>query len=379
MSQHKSKTILLLTPLFLQNTKQNRKIFLFLPFLLLPLTNLSAQTNKVNQPIKNFDFLWQTFNDRYANFDLKKVDWQAMYTQYRPSINETTTNQELFEISCAMLQELRDGHVGLEPKFEELDIECDPPYTFSLEDTFATDQAQIAFSQIMDKTLLAHGFSARNNRYVSEEANFQYRTSNTVGYLRIDEMPETRFGKVRLNKRLDESMKAFKNKDALIIDLRFNGGGWDKSAYAIANRLVQKKQVGHYRKQRKKGTDEFKKLETWRLKPKGKIQFTKQIIILTSDMTASAAEVFILAMAQFPNVTLIGDTTEGIFSDIHNFKMPNKWLVSLSTIQFFSTNMVNYEDIGFEPLIPSKNSKQDLVTGKDTVLERTMLFLDKGQ
>jgi len=104
-------------------------------------TNLPAQTNEVNQPLKNFDFLWQTFQDRYANFDLKKVDWQAIYDQYRPSINETTTNQQLFETSCAMVQELRDGHVTIEPKFEEIDIECGPPYTFNFNEAFATEEA----------------------------------------------------------------------------------------------------------------------------------------------------------------------------------------------------------------------------------------------
>lgn len=351
------------------------RIYSLLLLFLFNYSSLPAQTNEVNQPIKNFDFLWQTFQDRYANFDLKKVDWQTIYDQYRSSITKTTTNQQLFETSCAMLQELRDGHVTIEPRFNEKDIECGPPYTFSLEEAFATDEASKAFGQVMDKTLLAHGFSKGQDRYVSEDAHFQYRTSNTFGYLRIAEMPETRLGKVRLNKCLNESMKAFEHKEAVIIDLRFNEGGWDKSAYAIANRFVSKKQIGHYTKERKKGKAEFKKLKTWTLKPKGKIQFNKQIIILTSDLTASAAEVFILALGQLPNVTIIGDTTEGIFSDMHYFKMPNNWIVTLSHIQFFSAKMVNYEDVGIEPSIQIKNTRQDLTTGKDAVIEKTMAFL----
>jgi len=344
------------------------KIYSFLLLCLFNSINLFGQVTEINQPIKNFDFLWQTFQDRYANFDLKKVDWQAVYGKYRPSINETTTNQQLFEASCTMLQELRDGHVEIVPGFNETDIECGPPYTFNFEEEFTTADDERAFGKVMDKTLLAHGFSKRNDRQVSEEANFQYRISSTYGYLRIDEMPESRLGKMRLNKRLNESMKAFQNKDAVIIDLRFNGGGWDKSAYAIANRFVNKKQI-------ERGTNQFKKLKTWTLKPKGNVQFNKQIVILTSDDTASAAEVFILALSQSPNVTLIGSGTEGIFSDMDYFKMPNKWAVSLSHMQFFSAKMVNYEGIGFEPTIQVENSRQDLVTGKDAVIEKTMAFL----
>lgn len=334
---------------------------------------INAQTNEVNEPIKNFEFLWQTFNDHYANFELKKVDWKEIYKKYRPSITQKTTNQQLFETSCTMLQELNDGHVTIEPNFEENDIECDPPYTFSLEDTFVTRENFLVFEKVMDQTLLANGFSSANRIFVSEASHFQYRVSDSAGYLRIDEMPDPSFGK--LKRALNKSLNAFQNKKAVIIDLRLNGGGWDPNAYAIANRFVTQKHIGHYQKTRRKGTDEFKKLKTWKLKPKGKIQFTGQIIILTSDFTASAAEVFILALTQFPNVTLIGDTTEGIFSDRYEFEMPNDWDVSLSNMQFFSSKMVNYEGVGFEPAIKVKNSRADLETGKDVVIEKTMEFI----
>ncbi len=40
--------------------------------------------------------------------------------------------------------------------------------------------------------------------------------------------------------------------------------------------------------------------------------FTKPIIILTSDWSASATEIFVLAMKELPYVTVIGNRTEGI-------------------------------------------------------------------
>ena len=82
-----------------------------------------AQESSVNNPIKNFESLWSEFDKRYANFELKKVDWDSVYNKYRPQINGRTNNRELFEICCSMLQELSDGHVTIIPNFDESDIE----------------------------------------------------------------------------------------------------------------------------------------------------------------------------------------------------------------------------------------------------------------
>ena len=72
-------------------------------------------------------------------------------------------------------------------------------------------------------------------------------------------------------------------------------------------------------------------------------QFVQSIVILTSDYTASAAEVFLLLMKDLPYVTIVGDHSEGIFSDVYEFKLPNKWEIGLSHQQFFSMDSTNYE------------------------------------
>jgi len=107
-----------------------RHIILIVFALILSFPQQGHSQNSVNNPIKNFEVLWNTFNERYANFDLKKVDWDEVYKRYRPLVSATTTDRELFELSCSMVQELSDGHVGIEPNFENSDIDCGPPYSF---------------------------------------------------------------------------------------------------------------------------------------------------------------------------------------------------------------------------------------------------------
>src|SRR5262249_43585209 len=67
-------------------------------------------------PEKNFDALWTTFHNRYPFFALRKVDWNKQYETYRPKVTPETSEEELFDIFCRMLDPLDDGHVELKAK-----------------------------------------------------------------------------------------------------------------------------------------------------------------------------------------------------------------------------------------------------------------------
>jgi tricorn protease-like protein len=67
-------------------------------------------------PERNFELLWRTFHNAYPFFELRKVDWNKQYKIYRPRVTRNTTSDELFDIFCAMLRPLNDGHVELEAR-----------------------------------------------------------------------------------------------------------------------------------------------------------------------------------------------------------------------------------------------------------------------
>lgn len=337
-----------------------------------------SQIHEVNSPINNFEKLWRIFDKRYANFDLKKINWNEVYVKYRPLINEKTTNEELFKTACLMLQELNDGHVTIEPNFKENDIECGPPYEFKLDLAFNSEEKFQEFELAINSELVKNGFSEPKGNRITKETNFHYRISDSFGYLRIDEMTEnTTFGKFA--RTIDNAIKHFQKKGGLIIDLRFNGGGWDSNAYKLASRFVTKGEtIGHFERTRIKGKDEFTPMKYRKIKSGGKIQFTNQIVILTSDFTASAAEVFLLLMQELPNATIVGDSTEGIFSDMYEFKLPNKWNVTLSHQQYFSESKVNFEGKGITPDIRVLNMSTNIEHQNDPVIEKAIGFLKKA-
>ncbi|MEL6559627.1 MAG: S41 family peptidase [Bacteroidota bacterium] len=327
-----------------------------------------SQMKEIDSPVENFEKLWQKFNLRYANFNLKKVDWDEIYKKYRPLVDDETVNEELFNICCLMLQELNDGHVTITPNFTEEAIECGPPYEFNLTKEFETADEFEQFESILRQELVQNGFSKPIACKVTEETNFQYSISDSFGYLRLDEMTEENtFG--RFNRALNEALSAFQNKQGIIIDLRFNGGGWDYIAYKLAGRLISGDQeVGHYERTRIKGTDQYTDKKYRKIKPKGKFQFAQSIVVLTSDYTASASEVFLLLMKDLPYVTIVGDHSEGIFSDVYEFKLPNKWEIGLSHQQFFSMDSTNYEGEGILPDIQVVNIKTDIKNKRDPVI-----------
>jgi len=65
-------------------------------------------------PTATFEHLWHTFNDHYAFFEKRGVDWDAQYDELRPIVNDAMSDSDLFDVIEALLEPLDDGHVSLE-------------------------------------------------------------------------------------------------------------------------------------------------------------------------------------------------------------------------------------------------------------------------
>ena len=341
-------------------------------------TQSFGQDTQIQEPIKNFDRLWNEFHDRYAFFEIKSVNWNDVYKKYRPLINEKTTNDRLFTVCNKMLLELKDGHVGLvqyDRNKKIIRASDDGSPSILLSKFPFNRELNPNLYQLFDltkSTLIKNGFADFTK---SKSKILQYSTSKDYGYLLIQAMEG--FKANELVSFIDEAIESFKDKKGVVIDIRINGGGSDNNSHKIASRFVDRTRTAYYKKTRKKGTNNFTQLKTKYLKSSGKQQFTKPIIILTSDFTASAADVFTLMMKELPYVTVIGDNTQGIFSDIYSFSLPNKWRVNLSHQQYFSVSMKNYEGIGVQPDIKLLNELEDITRGKDLLIVKAIEVLNK--
>jgi len=144
-------------------------------------------------------------------------------------------------------------------------------------------------------------------------------------------------------------MDDFKDCDGVILDMRFNHGGFDPASQIIANRFTDQKRVGLY-KQAIYGKGRTEQLPIY-VFPQGSYAYTKPVVLLTSDSTISAGEIFTLFTMALPHVTRMGEPTQGVLSDMLGKTLPNGWKLSLSNEIYTAIDGIVYESIGIPPHI----------------------------
>jgi carboxyl-terminal processing protease len=302
-------------------------------------------------------------NDRYALFDARLDSgktWEDVYNIYRPQINDSTDNTKLFEVGCKMINELRDdNHVLMVIKADGNTNKCYAP----------TEMPEYPFndSTMIRSTLnTLKNYQFSNLQYDKKKA-YGFSSNSNYGYLYTDYM-------FAHNRHIDEFMEEFRNLEGLIIDLRNNKGGNANSVYQLVNRFADKKRVGGIIETRKKGTNTFKK-DTLTIRPKGSYQFNKPIVVLISDVTSSAAERVAMCFQELPNVTLMGDTTYGTFSEQWEYRVSKGWWVYYSSQKVNDANNKLVEAEGIIPEIYFTNKEEDWKDGYDEAIEKAIELL----
>ena len=268
-----------------------------------------------NDPLSNFDALWNTFNENYSSFDLRNIDWDKMKERYRPMLTSQSSDYELYSVLNQMISELRDGHVFLE----------------------APDRIKNETRIIPDNrvgTLRKEIISRINSKYLDEihdynKGNVVWGTINgDIGYIQINNfedlanynisnsLPEKEFWEaywkaaessqnytkdvlISFNNLMGTIIGDFKSTEFCIIDVRFNSGGFDQAGLDVLSYLTNKR-IFAYTKKARFG-NEYTRKQVIYVDPQP-MNYTKPVYILTSYQTASASETFILGAMNLPEV-----------------------------------------------------------------------------
>jgi len=321
-------------------------------------------------PEINFEKLWTTFHNRYPFFELRNVDWNEQYNRYRPLVTGATGDDELFDIFCRMLNPLNDGHVELTAKINGKKRYFNPEKKPRFWTEFTKKEIKQLF-QTTGKTLVVNGFQLPQPTCAWI---LHYCRSASFGYIRVLELEG--ISKRGLTTALDTLTDDFDDLDGFIIDIRDCPGGDDSTVLSILDRFCGQVTTAYHRRTKiGPGENDFGPLKTWYIEPKGKTQFTGPIVLLTCDSVFSGGDCFALASRQLPNVTIVGDHTNGIFSYQLEKKLPNGWEYNLSYQVYYSPDMVCYEGKGVSVDIELLNSKTDIETGVDPLIIRALELL----
>lgn len=68
--------------------------------------------------VNTFEYLWHKVDEQYSMFDVKQVDWNAVYDTLRPQVRNGMGRDSLFLVCAQMLNTLNDGHINLYTSYD---------------------------------------------------------------------------------------------------------------------------------------------------------------------------------------------------------------------------------------------------------------------
>ena len=311
-------------------------------------------------PELNFETLWKGFDENYSFFEIKNINWDSVYAVYRPQVNSSTTDIQLFNIFKSILSIFKDGHVNL----------FTPVGNYGYSGWYTDYPANFLGASAISKYLSKdYGKLANNNIWYG-------KIGTDIGYIYIG--PNFNGDYYDWSNSIDVVIDSLISTKGIIIDIRNNGGGSDNLAKAVASRFTDQTKIFSYVRWRNgpKHSD-FTDYEALTISPLGRNTYSKPVVVLTNRHCFSSAEEFLLMMESLPQVSVIGDTTGGGSGNPLIRQLPNGWTYWVPHWIQYTAEKEIYEGIGLAPYIHVSISDADSTADKDTILESALQYLSK--
>jgi len=331
--------------------KLNRLTIVFIIAIIFSCTDLFVTEPESNQNIEDFEAAWNRINDVYPYLEFKKINWDSIYTVYRPLVEEAR-GDEFYPVFRDFLAELRDGHV-----YYHTDGGGEV-YPFYPQRHFKDRHAYSPFvvRKYFNKELI-----------LSESGSVEYEIlPDNIGYAFLSDFHED-----YLMNEFPIVLEYLKNTKGLIIDIRQKRGGSGGNVEAVISRFITSalERPGFYVLG-----------EEWDLppyEPKGPFTYTNPIVVIINGSTFSAGEFCTEIMKQLPNVTAIGDTTGGGSAGgsseppnaITEFYLPSGKMINIGTVDLRRYDGMPWEWLGVPPDIRVVQTETDINNGRDKQLE----------
>ncbi|MCS7266187.1 MAG: S41 family peptidase [Armatimonadetes bacterium] len=357
-----------------------------------------------------FDEGWRLLKEQFYDEKMHGVDWELMRQKYRPIIEHVALKEDFYSLVSMMLGELNASHLGIGgqtisgPSTAYLGVWFDPEHKgpgVKISQVFKNSPADKEESKLNvgDFILAIDGVDVSNNEQIWETlADKAGRVvvltvndkptkegAKTVKIKPIergqwldlvydewverckrlvDEWSKGRIGYIHIRAMSQSELRKFERefyaevvgkKDALIIDVRFNGGGriHDELLSILKRRLYAFEQY--------RGAPPFTQpFQVWQ----------KPTIVLINEFSASDAEIFPKAFRDLGLGKLVGVATYGGVIGTFNVTLIDGTTSFRVPVTGWRTlDGVNLENYGVKPDILVEHSPEDNSNGIDRQLE----------
>jgi tricorn protease len=375
--------------------------------------NVRVKVNRPSEWTEMFGDAWRTMKYRFYDPGMHGMDWDAMKAKYEPLVQYVGDRQELLNIINEMIGELNASHTGAAApprgpaaggvSTGHLGIELEPDATagrYRVSYIYESGPSDKDWVKVkVGDYLIAIGgkpvkagdnywelLNNRLNRKVevtfndkpSEEGAWKTRietiSTNAFSQLRyerwvkerrqkVDEMSNGRIGYLHIQamnppslRKFEKEIREFRNKEALIIDQRWNGGGnIEQELLAI---LVQRQ----YQVWQPRGVEASGRPFAGYFGPK---------VVLQNWRSASNAEMFPAGFRALGLGKVIGTPTMGAVIGTGSYSLIDGSTVRTPGVGVYlaDTKRTNMENYGVQPDILVDNTPQDNLAGRDRQLE----------
>jgi carboxyl-terminal processing protease len=344
-----------------------------------------------NTAIGNFEAFWHGIDENYMFSAYDNVDWQALYNQYRPQVNNSTTPRQLLNIITPMFKKLIDRHALINGEnFVVSTLSSETIRKNNENVSNDTINERLIRNVYLNQTLQSY-FQGIDISRISEQM-FTGIINDKISYVKIKMFGNSlstdpsilnfNFGKaypyVKFNSFINYSNF---NSKGIIIDLRNNPGGLANEFYRYLTIFAPNTYIFAYQLNRVSMDKALISPPFEQIVTPSDYNFKGRIVIITNRLSASASELLTMSLKGLPNITVIGDTTYGATGPISdykdytgNFYMPNGWKIQLAQNITLDRNKQMYEGRGIPPDI---YIKQIYSSSNDNVLDKAIEILSK--
>jgi carboxyl-terminal processing protease len=321
-------------------------------------------------PVLNFTFFSECFDENYAFFSERGINWLQTVAKYKSQVTQSTTNEELLDIFTQMIAPLKDVSTSIET----------PDSFVSAGDT-AKLETMMLLQEYYSEYLMTQGYTKKSkNIYykivkdkIAHICIFDMSDNSITTYLDniLSELDGIPADKVESDGLAGDEPDGI---DGIVFDLRFAGGGFEFTANMLVSRLFTGSPTCYYSSVYYSGN--FTKSYLVPAVPDNKY-ITSKAVILTSRYTSDAAENMVLSLKGKDKVKIIGEATNGSLSPPWSMTMPNGWTVNLSNQKLVSKDKEEFEVKGVSPDIVSVFDIDQFTSGTDKGLAAAITEAEK--